>query len=280
MGKKKILLWLAIIFLTILPIGLDYIIFLHNFNFPIIWTIHMFPAALITILYPSWKVIIISGIILSIIKYTVVIIGTRWWDIFGILMHIGSSILFWMILLTLGYFRIKYEKLLEEVNRTSLMDPLTEIYNRRFFDGYLKEVLSLSDNKPLVLNLLDIDFFKKVNDNYGHICGDLALQHVTKIIKNNVRESDVLARTGGEEFAIIFTDTSLDEGKRICERIRKAVEKTEFIYKSQPIHLTISIGMSQHNDETFNEFIDKTDKALFVAKERGRNQVVVANGVA
>jgi diguanylate cyclase (GGDEF)-like protein len=275
-GKNKISLWLVITFMTILPVGLDRILFLHNFNFPIIWTIYILPGALITIFYPSWKVVITSGIIFSLIKYTVVIIGHRWWDIFGILMHIGSSMLSWMIILTLAYFRINYEKLLQEVNRKALTDPLTKIYNRRYFDQYLNEAVSLSDNPSLTLNLLDIDFFKRVNDTYGHVCGDLALQHVTMIIKNNVRESDVLARLGGEEFAVIFSETSLEEGKKICERIREAIEKTEFIYKNQPIYLTISIGMSQHHGETVYEFIDKADKALFEAKERGRNQVVVA----
>jgi diguanylate cyclase (GGDEF)-like protein len=274
--KNKITLWLVIIFLTILPIGLDRILFLHNFNFPIIWTIYILPCALITVFYPSWKVVILSGVIFSLIKYTVVIIGHRWWDIFGILMHVGSSILAWIILLSLAYFRINYEKLLQEVNYKALIDPLTEIYNRRHFDECLKEAVNLRDNPSLVLIMLDIDFFKRVNDTYGHVCGDLALQHVTRIIKQNVRESDVLARMGGEEFAVIFSDTSLEEGKKICERIREAVEKTEFIYKNQPIYLTISIGMSQHHGETFYEFIDKADQALFEAKERGRNRLVVA----
>lgn len=265
-----------IIFLIILPVGLDRILFLHNFNFPIIWTIYILPGALITIFYPSWKVIITSEIILSLIKYTVVIVGHRWWDIFGIVMHVGSSLLSWIVILTLAYFRISYEKLLQEVNHRALTDPLTKIYNRRYFDQYLKEAVSLSDNPSLTLNLLDIDYFKRINDTYGHACGDLALQHVTMIIKNNVRESDVLARLGGEEFAVIFSNTSLEEGERICERIREAIEKTEFMYKNKPIYLTISIGMSQFQGESVYEFMDKTDKALFKAKENGRNQVVVA----
>lgn len=276
MKKSKIFLWIIIGFLTVLPVGIDRILYLHDFNFPIIWTIYIFPGALITVFYPSWKVIIISGIILTIVKYTDVILGHRWWDIYGILMHVCSSILGWMILLSLAYFRIKYEKLLQKVNRTSLIDPLTEIYNRRYFDEYLNEVVELSHTTSLVLNLIDIDFFKQVNDTFGHICGDLALKHVTSIIKNNLRKSDVLARIGGEEFAIIFSETSIEEGRKVCERIRDIVEKTEFIYENQPIHLTISIGMSQHQDETFYEFIDKADKALFKAKERGRNQLVVA----
>ncbi|GAE26492.1 diguanylate cyclase [Halalkalibacter wakoensis JCM 9140] len=95
------------------------------------------------------------------------------------------------------------------------------------------------------------------------------------IIKKNVREADVVARLGGEEFAIIFSDTSLKQGKQICERIRENIEKNAFIYKNEPIHFTVSIGMSQHKGESVYEFIDNADKALFKAKENGRNQVVV-----
>lgn len=275
MGKNKIFLWIGIIIMTFLPVGLDIILYLHHFNFPIIWTIHILPFALITIFYPSWKVVITSGIILSLIKATVVIIGQRWWDIFGIIMHISSSILGWIIIIILAYFRINYEKLLDEVNRKAITDPLTEVYNRRYFDQYLEEAVSLSEKPAVILSILDIDFFKRINDNYGHVCGDLALQHVAKTIKNNVRESDVVARLGGEEFAVIFSNTSMEEGEQICERIREAIEKTEFRYKNQSIYLTISLGMSKHHGEAVNDFIDNSDRALFQAKESGRNRLVV-----
>ena len=123
--------------------------------------------------------------------------------------------------------------------------------------------------------MIDIDCFKKVNDNYGHLCGDDALKHISEIIKRNVRNSDAYVRFGGEEFAIILPNTHLDEGRILAERIREAVEQSDFTYNNEHIHISISMGVSLYEGEKVEGFIEKADKALYRAKENGRNQVVV-----
>lgn len=263
-------------FFTVLPIGIDRFNAMHHLNAPVVWMIYILPCILIGILHPSWKAIITSGIIFSLIEYSDVILGHRWFNIIGILLTIGESLLYWVIIITVSYFRLKYEKLLREVKQTSLVDPLTGVYNRRYFDSYLQLAMASNENKALVLNILDLDYFKRINDIYGHVCGDFALQHVSRLIKNSIRDTDVLSRIGGEEFSVIFLDTSIEEGKKICERIRDSVEKTEFRYNNKLINLTISLGMSQYAGENFYEFIDKADKALLTAKQSGKNQLVVA----
>ncbi|WP_054970512.1 GGDEF domain-containing protein [Alicyclobacillus ferrooxydans] len=275
MKTNKLYFWLAIIFLTVLPIGIDHFNAVYHLNAPLVWMIYILPCILVMIAYPSWKATITSGIIFSFIEYTDVITGHRWVNIIGIILIISGSLLYWIIIITMAYFRLRYEELLKDVKQTSYIDPLTGIYNRRYFDSHLQSAVTSNKNQSLILNILDLDYFKRINDTYGHLCGDLALQHICSLIKSNMRETDILSRIGGEEFAVIFSNTSIDEAQQVCERIREAVEKTEFRYKNHPINLTISLGLSQYGGEDFYEFIDKSDKALLTAKQRGRNQLVI-----
>ena len=181
------------------------------------------------------------------------------------------------ILITVSYLQLRHNKLLKHTQKLIIIDSLTGLYNRRYFDLYLEKTipLSLRIDSPLTLMMIDIDHFKKINDNYGHLCGDEALKHISEIIKRNVRNSDAYVRFGGEEFAIILPNTHLDEGQILAERIRKAVEQADFTYHNENIHISISMGVSLYDGENVEDFIEKTDKALYSAKENGRNQVVV-----
>ncbi|MEC5424717.1 GGDEF domain-containing protein [Virgibacillus sp. C22-A2] len=190
-----------------------------------------------------------------------------------------GSVINWSVVLSVGYFMNKSSKLLNKVEELTITDALTGIYNRRYFDFIMEKTIPFSkkNNTPLIFMLLDIDHFKKVNDNFGHQCGDEALKHISDIIGSNVRDTDAFVRFGGEEFAVIMPNTDVDEGLIIAELIREAIEKSGFTYNNERIYFTISIGVSSYNGEEIEEFIEKTDTALYKAKENGRNQIAIFN---
>ncbi|MGE8204679.1 GGDEF domain-containing protein [Heyndrickxia sp. NPDC080065] len=275
--RKKYLFWLLIIILTITPI-------IINFNLKeelqrlstFFWSLYLIPNILIMIKYPKWKVIIGTAFFYSFLKYTNHIIEEGLTSKIELIALILDSFVNGTILLTVGSFRIKYYKLLKQMQKLSIIDSLTGLYNRRYFDIYMEKTIPFSQRvkSPLILIILDIDHFKMVNDNNGHLCGDEALKHISEIIKHNVRNSDAYVRFGGEEFAIISSNTNLDEGQIIADRIREAVEQSYFTYKNEHIHITISIGVALYDGGKLEEFIEKADQALYRAKENGRNQVV------
>ena len=122
--------------------------------------------------------------------------------------------------------------------------------------------------------MIDIDFFKKINDNYGHGAGDYILKAISDIFKENLRKSDIISRYGGEEFCIVLSIKERKDGINVMEKIREIVEKQSFIYEGIKIPVTISIGVLSEIDETFEECIKIADKLLYEAKESGRNRVV------
>ena len=125
--------------------------------------------------------------------------------------------------------------------------------------------------------MIDIDFFKKVNDQYGHDTGDEALKWVANKIKSQLREGDLIARIGGEEFAVLLTNTSLQKGQALSERIRVAINSETFIHQQHEIKLSISVGIITHKSgsNNINELLAQADKGLYKAKSNGRNQVVM-----
>jgi diguanylate cyclase (GGDEF)-like protein/PAS domain S-box-containing protein len=161
----------------------------------------------------------------------------------------------------------------QEMEYVASIDKLTGIYNRHKFE----ELFSLEAERtrrfssPLSLILLDIDHFKSVNDTYGHDTGDDVLKHLCSIIKSNIRQIDIFARWGGEEFLILSPGTNLTEVKMFAEKLRLAVEEASF---PRVNNITISIGLSEFEaDDTFSNLFKRADKALYFAKNNGRNQV-------
>lgn len=169
------------------------------------------------------------------------------------------------------------EEKFAELRHMANTDVLTDCLNRRALFQLAPKVLSKAETGSVLV--LDIDFFKKVNDNYGHEAGDVALKHFADVVKRQIRQTDILARIGGEEFAVLMFDTSHEEMKQIAERIRKTIEAIPIDFKGQAIYMTVSIGgiMSHIKTQkiTLDDLLSQADKYLYQAKESGRNQVVI-----
>ena len=163
----------------------------------------------------------------------------------------------------------------------SLTDELTNLPNRRSFDNdFNKEFLRAKRYKNnMTLVMFDIDFFKKVNDTYGHQCGDYILQNVANAALQTFRQTDTVYRTGGEEFSVILTETDINQAKIPLERFRKTIETLDLSYNGQEIHVTVSIGACQFDDFDISreQLIEKTDTALYEAKNSGRNIAIFKN---
>jgi diguanylate cyclase len=118
--------------------------------------------------------------------------------------------------------------------------------------------------------------FKRINDNYGHLAGDKVLKIIAKSLQRNLRDSDFIARFGGEEFVALMPETSAEEAKLVAEKLRVKVESSPYNFKKEPVQITISFGISQFAlGETIEEVFERADKALYKAKENGRNQVIL-----
>jgi len=171
----------------------------------------------------------------------------------------------------------KLEKDKEKLRLLATTDPLTKIYNRRAFFEIANSFFKLSkrEHTPLSFMLLDIDFFKKVNDTYGHIIGDEILKHLVKNVRINLRKSDLFGRYGGEEFVILLPNSDSKSAQTVAENIRQHIEQTPFQSDTKKIYITISIGYSSLKDEdtTISDIITRADQALYKAKRNGRNRV-------
>ena len=161
------------------------------------------------------------------------------------------------------------------------LDALTNLNNRRQFETRLGQEISITkrQGKPLCAMMIDIDFFKSVNDTYGHAAGDEVLRTVAGIIKQALRESDIPSRYGGEEFAVLLPFTHIDEAKIVAERLRKSVEDSAITInkdtdEEKQINVTISLGLAEFDSQESGEALfERADKALYEAKTNGRNQV-------
>lgn len=170
-----------------------------------------------------------------------------------------------------------------EVLKHATIDALTGLNNRRHFETRLKQEVATAKrkHKPLCAMMLDVDFFKKVNDTYGHAVGDLVLKSVSNTIRQELREYDIPSRYGGEEFSILLPFTKLNEAFAVGQRLRLAVERSgvEILGddgESKAINVTISIGICEYKkDYSPQDLYQNADKALYEAKEHGRNKVVI-----
>jgi diguanylate cyclase (GGDEF)-like protein len=167
----------------------------------------------------------------------------------------------------------------EEIYRLTIIDALTDIHNKRYLMEFLDRELARSARygRPLALVLFDLDRFKTINDELGHLGGDFTLRELAGVVKTGIRKEELFARYGGEEFAIVLPETTLDSAIQVAERIRGMVESHPFQYEGKTYHATISLGVETTNGEenlTPAELIGRADENLYQAKREGRNRVV------
>lgn len=167
---------------------------------------------------------------------------------------------------------------LQEKHEQAVRDPLTGLHNRLAYDERIVQEFARWKRygQPMVLMMVDIDHFKSVNDTYGHKAGDKALKLIADQIRNNLRESDFLARLGGEEFVVLMPETDLDSAIIAADKLLKAVEQCQFHYQNAQVNITVSAGLSQlREDDSTDTLFQRADEALYRAKESGRNRCLV-----
>ena len=162
-----------------------------------------------------------------------------------------------------------------QIQKKAYTDGLTGVFNRNMFDEIAKNEIDryLRYNENLSVAIADIDHFKNFNDKYGHLMGDEILIMLAQNLNDGVRKTDTFARWGGEEFAILFSKTSKEEAKVICEKLRINIEKL-----SHPTagNITVSFGITQYNKkDTFETFFQRCDETLYKAKKAGRNRICI-----
>lgn len=163
------------------------------------------------------------------------------------------------------------EELSQQLEILATTDKLTGVYNRYKWDQVLSREMARMDRNEFDLSLImfDIDFFKSINDRFGHDVGDIFLKAITKIVKDQIRRIDLFFRLGGEEFAILALDTKLEHALTIAEKIRESIEHYRFNHNEK---VTISLDVTQYKqNDNIGQFIKKADLALYNAKESGRN---------
>jgi two-component system, cell cycle response regulator len=167
----------------------------------------------------------------------------------------------------------------EEIYRMTIVDGLTGVYNKRYFLDFLDRELARAHrhHQALAMVMFDIDHFKRINDDRGHLAGDAVLKEMCNRIRPRIRREDLFARYGGEEFAAILTATALDGGVSFAEQVRYLVAQQPFHFDNQQIPVTISLGVSSvYNEPSLDSstLIKRADDNLYEAKRRGRNRVV------
>jgi two-component system cell cycle response regulator len=166
----------------------------------------------------------------------------------------------------------------EEIYRMTIIDGLTEVHNKRYFMEFLEREMARCHRygRSLSLMMVDIDHFKRINDEYGHLAGDHVLRELAGLIKAKIRKEELIARFGGEEFAIVMPESGADKARKFAEKLRAMVAAHEFSFESRPIKVSISAGavdMSREMSEP-PQFIKAADANLLAAKRLGRNRVV------
>ncbi len=166
----------------------------------------------------------------------------------------------------------------EEIYRMTIIDGLTQVHVKRYLlEALDKELMRARRHiRDLSFLMLDIDHFKKINDVHGHLAGDYVLKEVARIIQQRIRRDEVLARYGGEEFAVILPETTLQGAHALADGLREKIEESRFVFQSETIRVTISIGAAllQDSDRTSLDLIKRADEKLYEAKRSGRNRVV------
>lgn len=198
-------------------------------------------------------------------------------------LNLGGAITYIVLVLALHatLVALVVGRLVDELRKLSLHDALTGLLNRRAMEETLHAQIRSSkrSGQRFALMMLDLDYFKRINDAYGHAIGDLALQHVSALLKNALRDVDHLARFGGEEFVVLMPDASRVDAEPVAERLRTLLASKPLAHEGIEVSLSVSIGIAEWRgaDDNSPALLQRADAALFQAKVQGRNRVVSAD---
>jgi diguanylate cyclase (GGDEF)-like protein len=171
-------------------------------------------------------------------------------------------------------------KLREELREQAIRDPLTGLYNRRYLEESLAHELYRSQRQKvqLCVAMIDLDEFKQINDSFGHGAGDFVLHHIGRILRENLRNTDILSRYGGDEFFLVLPDSSLDDTRQRLDQIRILIKEQAIRYGEKLIGpMTVSTGIAEAKEHSFvaREIIRAADEALYTAKQAGNDQIFI-----
>lgn len=171
------------------------------------------------------------------------------------------------------WYRRQYRRKLEEVRYLITRDPLTKLYNRRGFEDMLMQIRRMSSHRePFAVLMIDVDHFKSINDTYGHCFGDAVLQVIGMLIEDECKGNGIVARFGGEEFVVILPQVTREQAVLVAEHIRNRV-RTHVFDSHHELRITVSIGIGLSQES--GAIVDSADKKLYLAKNAGRNKIVV-----
>ncbi len=259
-----------------------------NESFGLAWAFcfPLFVIPLLGIKRGMWALLVFYSIIMSITY-----LGLEQWEngAWNWVSYIRFTLIS-MIIVFIAYFyestsqkafeiidlsREKEQDYLKKLESQSRTDQLTDLYNRRYFDDqFTAEYEKIARYKnSFCLIMIDLDFFKSINDDFGHQTGDKVLQEFSELMKQNTRNSDVISRWGGEEFMLLLPNTDLKNAEVMAEKLRKATQDHVFVHK-KPVTISSGVIEVASNDYSKREFMYKVDEALYTAKTTGRNKVV------
>jgi len=242
-----------------------------------LWNLYLIPTMLIILIRPYLSTAVKVMIVITLIK--IIDIINHYQFFYQALNQIISDIAtHWAIILLFTSIIVRNNNIKKDLETKIMIDPLTKLYNRRYIEHIEQILIDFGKNKtPLSLIMLDLDYFKNINDTYGHDFGDKVLVGISNIIRNGVDDSSYVVRFGGEEFLIFLPKTSLESAISIANRIRNIISRTTFTYKDGTIiSVTVSSGVATlKEDETIESLFDRVDQALYKAKNNGRNQIYV-----
>lgn len=244
------------------------------------WSLYTVPIILATLTYDA-EGTLVTGLLSGVAIILWMRQGVDRGDVFNIFAGAAlGAFVFFGVMIALGFMSARLKKDHASLQNLSMTDKLTGLHNYGYFMDRLAEEKDRADRfgSKLSLIMIDIDYFKPYNDKFGHQKGNVFLEKLAKIFVKAVRSIDIVARYGGEEFAILLPNTS-GEAAEIAERIRRAVEATKFEGndKEPLVAETISAGVATYPKDASNELelVDRADRALYFAKERGRNRICV-----
>ncbi|HEX5330866.1 GGDEF domain-containing protein [Sulfuricurvum sp.] len=239
------------------------------------WMFYLVPTIMLAPLLSKRIYLIMEAYQIAFVAFMMSWIGSSADDLF-IYLFFAIPLAGYVFILVILNHRISMEAYINAYQNYVLMslDSLSNLLNRRTW--YEESHRHWEHSKGISFMMLDIDYFKRVNDTYGHECGDRVIETVARILLEQTRDYDIVGRLGGEEFGIVLPQTDLHEAQAIAERIRHTIETTPINYEDHIIHVTASIGVienSEHIDK-FATLVNQGDKHLYTAKEQGRNRVI------